>query len=80
MLLLGSDFAYVEAQFRLLGPNWPEHLLVVAIVYFAAAYRFDSRAVLALALTSLAAWRGVSAGIAAVRVSEGRVVAIVSGS
>ncbi len=63
MLLFASDLAYVEAQFRVLGPSWPEHLLVVAIVYFVAAYRFDSRAVLALALTSLAAWRGVSVGM-----------------
>ena len=63
MLLFASDLAYVEAQFRVLGPNWPWHLLAVAIVYFAAAYRFDSRAVLTLALTSFAAWRGVSVGM-----------------
>jgi len=63
MLLFAADLAYVEAQFRLLGPNWPWHLLLVAAVYFAAAYRFDSRSVLTLALTSFAAWRGVSVGM-----------------
>ncbi len=63
MLLFASDLAYVEAQFRVLGPNWTWHLLAVAIVYFAAAYRFDSRAVLTLALTSFAAWRGVAVGM-----------------
>lgn len=60
-LLLASDLAYVERQFDLLGPSWPYHLLVVSLVYFLLAYRFDSRAVLSLALTSFAAWRGVSA-------------------
>jgi len=62
MLLFGSDLAYVETQFRLLGPRWPYHLLVVAVLCLAAAYRFDSRAVLTLALTSFAAWRGVAVG------------------
>lgn len=61
MLLVAADLAYVEAQFRWLGPNWAYHLLAVSILYFVAAYRFDSRAVLTLALTSFAAWRGVEA-------------------
>jgi hypothetical protein len=43
-----------------LGSHWAYHLLLVSVIYFAAAYRFDSRAVLTLALTSFAAWRGVS--------------------
>ena len=63
VLLLGSDLAYVESQFRWLGPNWPLHLLLVSILYFLAAYRFDSRAVLSLALSAFAAWRGVSAAL-----------------
>ena len=63
-LLVASDLAYVERQFRFLGDRWPYHFLVVAVVYFLLAYRFDSRAVLSLALSAFAAWRGVSAGIA----------------
>jgi hypothetical protein len=63
MLLVASDLAYVEAQFRILGPRWPYHFLVVALLCFAAAYRFDSRSVLTLALASFAAWRGVAAGM-----------------
>ena len=59
-LLLGSDFAYVERQFGVLGERWPYHFLVVAAVYFVLAYRFDSRAVLSLAVSAFAAWRGVS--------------------
>ena len=63
-LLVASDLAYLEKQFRFLGERWPYHFLIVAIVYFLLAYRFDSRAVLSLALTSFAAWRGVSVGTA----------------
>lgn len=63
-LLIASDLAYLERQFRFLGDNWPYHFLVVAAVYFLLAYRFDSRAVLSLALAAFAAWRGVSAGVA----------------
>jgi hypothetical protein len=63
LLLFASDLAYAEAQFTLLGPNWTHHLLVVAAVYLLAAYRWDSRTVLGLALTTLAAWRGVSVSL-----------------
>jgi hypothetical protein len=51
-------------QFTLLGANWAHHLLVVGLVYVAAAYLWDSRTVLGLALTTLAAWRGVSISLA----------------
>jgi len=60
ILLLGSDLAYVESQFRLLGPEWPYHLLLYAAIALVAAYRFDSPSVLSIALASFAAWRGVA--------------------
>jgi hypothetical protein len=60
VLLAGSELAYVETQFRFLGADWPYHLLVLSALAFAAAYRFDSRVVLSLALSSFAAWRGLS--------------------
>ena len=60
VLVAAADLAWVESQFRVLGPSWPYHLLLVSLVYFAAAYRFDSRAVLSLALTAFAAWRGIA--------------------
>ena len=63
-LLLGSDLAYVERQFRVLGDRWPYHFLVVAVVYFLFAYRFDSRAVLSLAVSAFATWRGASVTMA----------------
>jgi hypothetical protein len=60
VLLLGSDLAYLESQFRLLGSSWEYHLLLMSVVGLTVAYRFDSAAVLPLALSSFAAWRGVS--------------------
>lgn len=60
VLLIGADLAYAETRIGVLGPDWPFHLLVVALVATAAAYRFDSAAVLSLGLTSFAAWRGVA--------------------
>jgi hypothetical protein len=71
LVLFASDLAYVEAQFTLLGPRWPHHLLIVGVVYLLAAYRWDSRAVLGLALTTLAAWRGVSIGLASLSLGTG---------
>ena len=64
LLLFASDLAYIEVQFTLLGANWAHHLLVVGLVYVVAAYLRDSRTVLGLALTTLAAWRGVSISLA----------------
>ena len=63
VLLIGSDLAYVESRFRFLGADWPYHLLVLSVIALAAAYRFDSRVVLSLALSSFAAWRGLSTGL-----------------
>ena len=64
LLLFASDLAYIEVQFTLLGANWAHHLLVVGLVYVVAAYLWDSRTILGLALTTLAAWRGVSISLA----------------
>ncbi|HZP35032.1 MAG TPA: DUF2157 domain-containing protein [Methylomirabilota bacterium] len=64
LLLAAADLAYVEAQFAILGPRWPRHLVVVAALDLLAAYTWDSRTALGLALTSLAAWRGVVVGLA----------------
>ena len=74
VLLLAADLAYVEAQLAVLGPRWPHHLLVVAAGYLAAAYRWDSRTVLGLALSALAAWRGVTIGLATGTMRPGRLL------
>jgi hypothetical protein len=60
VLLAAADLAYVEVQFTPLGPNWTWHLLIVALLAGLAAFRFDSRIVFSLALSTFAAWRGVS--------------------
>ena len=70
LLLFASDLAYIEVQFTLLGANWAHHLLVVGLVYLVAAYLWDSRTVLGLALTTLAAWRGVSVSLASAWTSQ----------
>ena len=59
-LLVATDLAYLETQLELLGPNWPWHLLAVAVFYGFLAYRFDSKMLLSLALASFAAWRGIA--------------------
>ena len=61
VLLTAADLAYGEAQFTPLGAGWPWHLLIVALFAGALAVRFDSRSVFSLALSTFAAWRGVSA-------------------
>ena len=59
VLLASADLAYAERQFALLGPLWSWHLLLLAVVHAAVAYAFSSPLVLAVSLTSLAAWFGV---------------------
>jgi hypothetical protein len=60
LALVAADLAYIEVQFSPLGANWPWHLLVVSLLYAAAAIRFDSRVVWSLALSTFLAWRGVA--------------------
>jgi hypothetical protein len=59
-LLAAADLAFIEVKFTPLGAQWPWHLLIVAAAYAALAVRFDSTWLFSLALTSFAAWRGVS--------------------
>lgn len=73
LLLVAADLAYVEVQFRLFGPDWPYHLLVVALLAGAAAFRWDSPVALSLALSSFAAWRGVSVNVLHGTFGPGRV-------
>lgn len=61
VLLAAADLAYIEVQFTPLGPAWTWHLLIVSLLTGLAAFRFDSRVVFSLALSTFAAWRGISA-------------------
>ncbi|MBI1736879.1 MAG: hypothetical protein HYR51_17055 [Candidatus Rokubacteria bacterium] len=58
-LLVSADVGFIEHQWRLLGPEWPRHFLFLAAAHAAAAYYFDSRAVLSLSIAALAAWFGI---------------------
>jgi Predicted membrane protein (DUF2157) len=62
-LLVVTDLAWLETQLKLLGGDWPWHLLVVAAFYLLLAYRFDSKMLLSLALASFAAWRGIAVSL-----------------
>jgi hypothetical protein len=73
LLLVASDLAWVEVKFRVFGPDWPYHLLVVALLSGAAAFRWDSPVALSLALSSFAAWRGVSVNVLHGTLGPGRV-------
>jgi hypothetical protein len=62
VLLAAADLAYIEVKLSPLGAHWPWHLLIVALLTGLAAFRFDSRVVFSLALSTFAAWRGVAVG------------------
>jgi len=54
------ELAYLEDRAHLLSGQWDLYLLATAGLFFFLAYRFDNRFVLSLALSSLAAWFGLT--------------------
>lgn len=60
-LLASAALAFAETQFRLLGPLWSWHLLILAGLHAATAYAYRSSLVLAASVTTLAGWFGVGA-------------------
>ena len=58
-LLASAEVGYVEYHYHLLGDNWSRHFLFLALLHGATAYLFQSRLVLSLSVTSLAAWLGI---------------------
>jgi len=63
VLLVGADLAYVEAKFTPLGHAWPWHLFAMSLLAASLAVRHDSALVFSLALSTFAAWRGVSVAL-----------------
>lgn len=63
VLLASADLGFIEYQFTPLGANWPWHLLIVSLFMLCIAIRYDSRMVFSLALSTFAAWRGVSVSL-----------------
>jgi hypothetical protein len=54
------ELAYIENRSHLLSGQWDLYLLTTVGLFFFLAYRFDNRFVLSLALSSLAAWFGLT--------------------
>lgn len=63
VVLAATDLAFVEVQFTPLGSGWPWHLLIVSAFMAIIAVRYDSRTVFSLALSTFAAWRGLSVSL-----------------
>jgi hypothetical protein len=66
ILLLGCllfliFIGYWQYQYQVFGRRYGLVTFVPTVVFFAAAYRFDNRLVLGMALAGLAAWFGVTA-------------------
>lgn len=61
-LLISANVAFIEQQWHLLGAHWQRHFLLLAVLHAVAAYFFDSKAVLSLAVAALAAWFGLQGG------------------
>jgi hypothetical protein len=61
-LLVSADLGYAESQFHWFEANWSRHLLILTAVHALTAYALDSRLVLSVALTTLAAWFGIERG------------------
>jgi len=58
-LLISADAGFIESQWHLLGSEWQRHFLLLAVLHAAAAYWFDSGALLSLSIAALAAWFGI---------------------
>ena len=59
-LLLSAAVGYFENQYHVLDEHWKHHLLLLAVFHALTAYFFDSRALLPLAIASLAGWFGIT--------------------
>jgi len=57
-LVLSATLAFIETRFAVFH-GWDTHLLFLALVFGALAYRFDNRFVLSLALSTLAGYLGL---------------------
>ena len=61
-LMFAGMLTYLEVQMRVFG-GWETHLLLASIVFGALAYRFDNRFVVSLALSTLAAYLGLTLNV-----------------
>lgn len=59
-LLLLIIIGYLQTQFQLFGNRWGLASFIPMVLLFAAAYYFDHKGVLSLAIINLAAWAGIT--------------------
>jgi hypothetical protein len=59
-LLFVTLETYLQVQYGLFGTRYGLATVLPALVFFALAYRFDHRGVLAMGITALASWLGVT--------------------
>ena len=59
-LLLVLFIGYLQYQYRVFGERWNMAAFIPMVLLFITAYYFDHRGVLALAITNLAAWLGIT--------------------
>ncbi len=59
-MLMVTFIGYAQFQFNIFGGRYGLATFIPAVLLFALAYRFDHLGVLSMAITSLAAWAGVS--------------------
>lgn len=64
-LLVSADVGYLEHQFHLLDGAWARHFLLLAIFHGAMAYLFESRIVLGVSISALAAYLGLDRSLGA---------------
>jgi Predicted membrane protein (DUF2157) len=58
-LLASADVGFIEHQWNVLGAHWQRHFLLLAVLHGVTAYIFNSRLVLSLSVSSLAAFLGI---------------------
>ena len=58
-LLVSADLGYAESQFHWLDSHWSLHLLILFFLHAVTAYVLNSRLVLSVSITLLAAWFGI---------------------
>ena len=59
-LLASAAIGYAESAYHLLDDNWSWHLILIAVLHGCAAYYFNSRVLLTLSITALAAFLGIN--------------------
>ncbi len=75
-LLVSADVAFIESQFKLFDTHWQRHLLLLAVIHALIAYLFDSRSVLTLSISALAAWIGIAQPLGALFSNGGVAMAL----